>query len=76
MKPAQTQAQAPDGSPLDEQDAVTVLGVLLSALLLRDGRSRITLNREEQFRGFRVVPEWKVGDDGSITITLNRREGF
>ena len=76
MKASHTQAVAPDGSPLHEQDATTVLGVLLGAVLLREGRSRITLGRDEQFRGFRVEPSWTVDPDGSILVTLNRREGF
>ena len=76
MNPGKSQVGAPDGSTLHEQDAVTTLGVLLAAVLLREGRSRITISREEQFRGFRVTPEWKVAPDGAITVTLNRREGF
>ena len=76
MKPANTQVQAPSGSPLHERDATTVLGVLLAAALERSGRTRMTFSREEQFRGFRVEPSWTVQEDGAITVTLNRRESF
>ena len=71
-----TQAVAPSGAPLHDQDATTVLGCLLAAALLKEGRTSLRFTREEQFRGFHVEPSWKVDSDGSILVTLNRRENL
>lgn len=72
----ETKAVSPQGKELHEQDATTILGVLLSSCLLKEGRSVMRFTRDEQFRGFRVEPSWEVDQDGTMTVTLNRREGF